>query len=239
MRTRNLEGIIISRKNIGEADKLLAIFTKEEGKIKAVARGSRKIKSRLASQIELFDTGNFQLVEGKTFNIVAGAETRAVGSRVAGDLNKFRDFSYLCEILKQILPEGVPFPELYTLTVDAMTRLQASTEPQRLIILDYFTAQLLRLSGFLPDILQCDKCGEILIEQNSYAGGICGVKCSVCAGKGDLTLKEYKLLRLFYAGGINQVLAIKGIEDYHPFLERQISPLLLEHLPNKLKSKQL
>ncbi len=239
MRTRNLEGIIISRKNIGEADKLLIIFTKEEGKVKAVARGSRKIKSRLASQIELFDTGNFQLVEGKTFNIVAGAETRAIGSRVADDLGKFRDFSYLCEILKQILPESVPFSELYTLTVNTMIRLQSASEAQRLVILDFFTAQLLKLSGFLPDILQCDKCGEVLTEQNNYEGGINGVSCDVCSKKNNLKLEEYKLLRLIYLGKINQFLAIKGIEDFHSFFDRQISPLLLEHLPNKLKSKQL
>lgn len=239
MRSRNVEGIITSRKNIGEADKLLTIFSKEEGKIKAVARGSRKIKSRLASQIELFDIGTFQLVEGKTFNIVAGAETKAVGSRVAGNLNLFRDFAYLCEILIQILPESVPFPELYALTVDITARLQSANDSQRLILLDYFTVQVLKLSGFLPDILHCSKCSQPLTEQEQYEGGIYGVKCKNCSVKFNLTLGEYKLLKLVYLGNINQIISIKEIEKFHPFLERQINPLLLEHLPNKLKSKQL
>jgi len=74
--TRNYrtEGIILKRLNLGETDRILTIFSKYHGKIKAIAKGVRRLKSRKGGSLELFNHVSLYLAEGKNFDIITDVE---------------------------------------------------------------------------------------------------------------------------------------------------------------------
>lgn len=105
-----VEGIVLSRRNFAEADKIITLFTREQGKIKVVAKGIRRIKSRRAPHLELFNHVSLVLHKGKTFHIVTEAKTI---SKIAVDLKIAAYLFYLCEVFDKILPEHQPHEEIF------------------------------------------------------------------------------------------------------------------------------
>lgn len=240
MATKTVRAIVLSRKNFGEADRLLSFFSKEEGKIKVVARGSRKIKSKMASHIEPFSIGNYFLAEGKTFQILAGAEAVKNSENLIKNLELYQDASYICEILDMTLPEQMPNIKLFNLASQALTFLSNSDESKRGIILRYFEYQLLANSGLAASFEACHKCSNKLELQDFYAGGIEGIYCKNCIpDKKTMSLEIVKILRLFEKKDLSDILKIKGIEQYSSELQGMIKPSLYDILPRAPKSKIL
>jgi len=75
MRSYKTEGIVLKRINYGEADRILTIYTKRHGKIRAIAKGVRKLTSRKAGSLELFNNVVLFLVKGKNLDIITEAQT--------------------------------------------------------------------------------------------------------------------------------------------------------------------
>ncbi|HFQ94137.1 MAG TPA: DNA repair protein RecO, partial [Anaerolineae bacterium] len=73
-RTFRTEAIVIKRRNFGEADRLLTLFSREQGKIRAIAKGARKPQSRKTGHVELFMRSKFLMAKGKDLNIITQAE---------------------------------------------------------------------------------------------------------------------------------------------------------------------
>lgn len=112
-RTYKTEGIIIKRINFGEADKILTIFTKENGKIVVIAKGIRKITSKRKGLLELFNRNNYFLAKGKNFDIIT--EVEALGSFLSVETNfeKLGRIYYFCEAIDRLTAERVDENEIY------------------------------------------------------------------------------------------------------------------------------
>lgn len=147
MRSYKTEGIIIKRKNFGEADRILTVFTKNHGKIKIVAKGVRKISSRRSSHVELLNQSILTIHDGK-IPILTEAETIKHYSILKNDLKKCGFAFYICELIDGLLAEHQENCAVFSLTQDVLARLQTDPAPWKLI--SKFEGDLLTNLGFWP-----------------------------------------------------------------------------------------
>lgn len=147
MRSYKTEGIIIKRKDFGEADRILTVLTKNQGKIKVVAKGVRKISSRRASHVELLNQSILTIHDGK-MPILTEAETIKHYSILKSDLEKCGFAFYICELIDGLLAEYQENRSAFNLMQDALIRLQTETKPWNLI--SKFEQDLLVSLGFWP-----------------------------------------------------------------------------------------
>lgn len=228
----------MSRKNIGEADRLLTAFSEDFGKIRLVARGSRRIKSKLAPHIEPFLLTNLEFVEGKTFYVLTGAERAASDSKSFDNLDDYRTISYLYELTDLAFQEREPSPEIFNLLSEISRRDFRSTDEA--LVCRYFELKLLSVLGFRPDLFRCKKCGKELLEREYYTGDFEGLYCDNCKGRGFKVSKNaLKALRLMSREPLNSFLKVSNISTLNPELEKIITPYLYEALPRKPRSLQL
>ena len=152
IRTYKTEGIILKRSNFGEADRLLTVFTKHYGKIRCRAPGIRKIISRKAPHLELFNLSTIFLVQGKNMDIVTEAVTINNFSRFKKNLDKVKIAYYLCELVDALCPEKQENREVFELLNQALGILSCggSTSMEVEPLKDNFANQLLWFLGYLP-----------------------------------------------------------------------------------------
>lgn len=147
MRTFKTEGIVIKRKNYGEADRILTIFTKNKGKISVIAKGVRKISSRRSSHIELLNLGVFNLHEGR-MPILTEVETLNHHSGLKSDLEKAGYAFYVCELVDGLLPEHQENRAVFSLLQQVFYDLEITPDPRKRI--KKFEEELIVLLGFWP-----------------------------------------------------------------------------------------
>jgi DNA repair protein RecO (recombination protein O) len=136
------EGIILKRTNYGEADRILTIYTKHYGKIKAIAKGVRKITSRKGGNLELFNHCTLFLARGRNLDIVTEVQLLDSFPRLGRSLAKTADAFYIVELVDQLTPEGQVNRRVFASLLAALDG-RASTEE--------FEVDLLRRLGFWSD----------------------------------------------------------------------------------------
>ena len=173
MVSRKLSGFIIKRTNFGESDKILTLFTKEEGKIKVIAKGTRKMKSKFSGHTELMSKANFVISKGKTFGIVTEVdlEENFVGLNL--NLKNLKNLYFIIEVIEKSLPEKYPAPELFKLYNDCFYGYKKTGKDE--LIKLYFISHFLRISGQFPHIKRCVKCSERPIGKYFFSNMACGV----------------------------------------------------------------
>ena len=150
MRTYKTEGIVLKRSNFGEAEKLLTIFTKHYGKIRVRAPGIRKITSRKAPHLELFNLATIFLVTGKSMDIVTEAQTLNNFSSLKKDLQKVGLAYYFCELVDSLCPERQENREAYELLTKSLKELESIHYNDINHCSEDFTNQILWSLGYLP-----------------------------------------------------------------------------------------
>lgn len=240
MASKNIEGIILSRTSFGEADRILTVFSKDDGKTKILAKGSRKIKSKLAPHIEPFSVGNYFVVEGKSFYILTGAEATEQNEAIMGDLEIYKDACYVSELLSMTLFEDIPNPKLYRIAKEVFLNLPKYDPAEREMILRFFEYKLLESAGYLPNFHLCVKCGKKLSEEDSYEGNFEGVKCKDCGvGEKKVSKTFVKIIRFFQENELDAVLKLKGIGEYNGELRDILLPFLYDILPKTPRARNL
>lgn len=149
MRSYKVEGIILKRSNFAETDKIVTVFTKRLGKIKVLAKGVRRIHSRRAPHLEMFNHVELVLHNGKTFDSVT--EVRVIDDYPVpkADLKLSSYLFYLSEVLDKILPEHQPHPEIFVSLLSTLSNLSdlgANSQEQ----VKKFVVQLVWDLGYLP-----------------------------------------------------------------------------------------
>lgn len=146
------EGVILKRFNYGEADRILTIYTKYRGKIRAIAKGVRKITSRKGGNVELFNHCVLFLAEGRNLDIVTEAQVVGSFSRLSDDLEKTAAGFYLVELIDQLTPDGQVNRQVFNLLVGALNELLITDCPSPAATRS-FEVELLKLLGFWSETL--------------------------------------------------------------------------------------
>ncbi|MFZ5845112.1 MAG: DNA repair protein RecO, partial [Patescibacteria group bacterium] len=139
------------RRGIGEADRVLTVFTKEYGKLRLLAKGVRRISSRRAPHLELFSQVELTIHKGQTWDVISEASSNYLGNQLSNSLEKMT-LAYFCgELVDRLLPEHQEHREIYYLLLDALNQIGKITRPDDWEPLaEAFANTLLWDLGYLP-----------------------------------------------------------------------------------------
>jgi len=147
-KTYSSEGIILSRKNYGEADRILTVFSKNYGKVTLLAKGIRKLISKKRGHLEIFSEVKFSAVSGKGFDILTEAVTINNFNSLRSNLNQVTLAYYFCEVLNKITKEGEKHDELFELLSKSLKKLETAINLKTLR--KDFVVKLLIELGYWP-----------------------------------------------------------------------------------------
>ena len=146
MRTYKSEGIIIKRRNIGEADKIVTLFTKDRGKIQAKAKGIRRITSKRASSLDLLNTCRVAFYKGPGMALVTEVESINSHESVKKNLERVYTAYHFCELIDGLCAEEQENEKVYELLIETLEKLPKEKKLKELI--QAFEIQLLTYLGF-------------------------------------------------------------------------------------------
>lgn len=146
MRTLRVDGIILKRQNVGEADRILTILTKELGKIQVKAKGVRKIASKRASHIEPLNVCTLSLYKGHALPVLTEVVTQESFPLLKGDLEKIGFAYHLCELVDGLCPPQEENTKVFSLLHDVLKRMEYEKELAPLI--HEFEVSLLTTLGY-------------------------------------------------------------------------------------------
>ncbi len=178
-RTFRSEAIVLKRTDFGEADRLLTLYGREQGKFKAIAKGARKPQSRKTGHVELFMRSNFLFAKGKNLDIITQAEMVEAYSALRDDLVRMTYASYAVELLDRFTVEEDKHLGLYRLLAEALGWF--ATHDDLLLVARYYEVRLLSHTGFQPQLFTCLSCGEAIEDQDQFfSAELGGLLCPNC-----------------------------------------------------------
>ncbi len=192
-----VSAVVLRHKDWGEADQLLTLYTRERGKLRAAAKGARKITSRKAGHLQPFTYVNLQLAQGRDLMIVTQAETVNAFLGIGADLTKTGYASYVIELLDRFVYEDDGGnPGVFKMLVETLERVEK--EADAWTALRYYEMRLLDHVGFRPQLFECANCGrEILPEDQFFSASSGGAICPRC-GEGIQNLMKISIETLKY-----------------------------------------
>lgn len=146
MRNLKTEGVVIKRNNIGEADKILTVFTKNEGKISIKANGIRRVPSRRSAHVELLNHSHMTLYVGLRLPILTEVQTISTFSEIKEDLTKVGFAYHICELIDGLLPERQENRTVFFLLCNTLSTL--NTQCDTVLTVHEFEVELLTLLGY-------------------------------------------------------------------------------------------
>lgn len=234
----NVQAIVLRRRPLGEADKVLTLFTREMGKLSAVARGARKPTSKLAGSTETCVQARFHLAPGRTFWIVTQASVERARARLHRLLMNAATAIYACELVDRLLEENVPDEDLFNLLAGTLDELETTEHPTWTLC--RFENALMIQQGYSPELETCTRCGKpIEGETIAFLPQMGGTLCQSCArmvpGTVRLSRTAWLVWRLLNAG----VQTDFPGEEFSKELEQAVHLHLRYHLDREMTSTQV
>ncbi len=239
-RSYRLTGLVIRRRDYGEADRLITLLTPTQGKVVLIAKGARKITSRKAGHLELFTHVRVQVAQARTWDIITQAETLHAYPRLRGNLRRTGHAYYVAELLDHFAAEGETDHPLFDLALETFGYLNSSNN--LLIVSRWFEAHILRITGFQPQLYICPVCGEPLrVDVTNYwvpAEG--GVVCPTCGatkkGSRPLPPRVLKVMRFLHTATFERASTLPWRSDVLLELEEFMRMYLRHVLERDLRS---
>jgi len=235
-RVYRTEGIVLKAYNYGEADRILTLITPNNGKLRAVAKGVRKTKSRMSGHLDLFTRSTLFVARGRQLDIVTQAETIDNFRGVREDLWRSTYCHYVAELLDGFSAEALPNYPLYTLAVQTFRRL--ATSPNCDLVARAFELQLLDHTGYRPQLHRCLGCeSTIQPEGNRFSAKLGGILCPLCAsmdaGAPAISSRSLKALRNLQVNE-EAMLRLPELEDD---VRREVGARLSEYVAYRLEAQ--
>lgn len=198
-RSYRTESIVLRRYDSGEADRIVTLFTPEFGKLRVVARGIRKPKSKLASLVETFTHSSLLLGRGHNMDVVAQGEVLNAFTPLKSNLERSGCAFYVAELVSRFTADHAETRVLFDLLANTLNSL--CTEVRMGFLLRHFDMNLLQCVGYRPNLHRCVTCNARLKPESNYfspSGG--GVLCPACFGSEPvsrpISVNAIKALRL-------------------------------------------
>ncbi len=238
-RNYQTEAIIIKRTKLGEADRILTLYTPHLGKIQAVAKGVRRPKSKLAGHLELLTHSQVWLAKGRNLDTITGSQTITSFLALKTDLWLTSCALYAAELVNQFTAEHVENYPLFKLLLETLEHL--CEEGGRELILRYFEMKLLEEVGYRPQLEHCVSCSAALLPiTNSFSPSAGGVVCRACAEKEfptyPLSVSALKVLRFLQRNDYQTVRRLKIDAALSSELESVMQGYLRYLLEREVKS---
>ena len=228
-RSFRVEAIVLRHSDWGEADRLVTLFTREHGKVRAVAKGARKMRSRKAGHLEPFTRVSLLLALGRSMYIITQAEAMDAHLALREDLTLIGYASALAELTDRFTIEEEENISLFRLLADSLRRLDQGVDP--LLTSRYFEIRLLDLMGYRPKLTECVGRGEEIQPEDQFISAARGgVVCPRCAkdvpGVRPISMDALKYLRHFQRSSFSEA----SRANIAPPVQRELEAILNHYL---------
>lgn len=241
-RTYRVEAIVLRRVDFGEADRVLVLFTRERGKLAVVAKGVRRISSRMAGHLELFTQSDLQLAKGANLDVVTQAETRNPFRALREDLTRTSTAYLVAELADALSEEGVEQPEVYDLMAATLRALGTTDDPR--LVVAHYQLRLLDVTGFRPVLQRCVGCDRALVPgRNAFSASLGGALCPDCAphepSARPIDSDALKALRNLQRAGLPGSVQFRMSEQVMREVERTLREVVERHTERRLRTPDL
>jgi DNA repair protein RecO (recombination protein O) len=181
-RTLRVEAVVLRHSDWGEADRMLVLYTREAGKLRAIAKGARRLRSRKAGHLEPFTRVTLMLARGRDLWIVTQAQTVEAYLPLREDLLRTGYAAYVVELLDRFTYEEGENPSLYALLHTTLERINSAEDIY--LAVRYYELRLLDLLGFRPELFHCTICRRVIQPVDQFfSAALGGAVCPDCAGR--------------------------------------------------------
>ena len=196
-------GVVLRTYKLGEADRIVVLLTAAHGKVRAVAKGVRKTKSRFGGRLEPLSHLSLLLYQGRELDVVSQVETIDSPGPLLSDLDRLTQGLALVEAVDQVALDREPVPALYRMLVGALRTLEERPWP---LVVPAFYWKLLAAEGVRPELDACVTCGgtAALVAFDMNEGG---VLCRTCRRGRPVSEDALRLTRMILGGQMNAALA--------------------------------
>lgn len=187
------EGIVLKGMPLGDRDRLISVYSQDYGRLRLVARGIRKMSSKLSGHLDTFNRVFVNISSGNSIDSISGGEVVETFSELKRDLKITARAFYVVELTDDFVADESPNEELYTLLLAILRELEllarsVSESNQHVdgkeemeLLMRFFELNLLINSGYAPELNTCVLCNQPLSKEgNGYSvemGGIIGTTC--------------------------------------------------------------
>jgi DNA repair protein RecO (recombination protein O) len=241
--TFETEAVVLKQFDLGESDRLITLYTKEKGKLKAVARGARKGTKSRSGLVLPFSYHNFILYKGRSLAKINHIDSIALNSNLREDLEFMAYASVISEYIERAGLEDEADEALFSLLVVILEKMNQSSRDELFFYLCIFEAKLLLLLGVKPEIENCTICGTKMNLKGKTAFSIKsgGSVCEDCLDKqvndyNYLTLNQMRALYKIIFAEIGQLKPEFYSESLLVTIENLTEKFLAYHLDLKPKS---
>jgi DNA repair protein RecO (recombination protein O) len=212
-RVYRTEALVLRRQDFGEADRIITLYSAAHGKVRAIAKGARRPKSRVGGHVELFTHVKALVAQGRNLDIITQAETVRPFAAIRDDLWVAASACYCAELVDRLTEERLDNQAVFDLLLKQLTYLDQSAhrpapgspgagpDPEIELSLRAFELRLLGHLGYAPELFRCIQCGEPLRpgdNRMSPSGG--GTLCPGCSpshpGARLVSVNAIKAMRL-------------------------------------------
>ena len=231
--------VVLRQRRLGDTDKIITLYTANYGKLDAVAKGVRRVTSRLAGHVEPLNHGSYLLAHGRNLDIITQAQTIETFEPLRDDLGRLSHALYAAELVDRWTEERSENVALYQLLLDTLRRLSQRDDQD--LVLRFFEMALLVQLGYRPELRQCVVCGRPLeAVANAWAPGAGGVVCPRCQPGQEalrpLSVNALKLLRLLQSGRFGELTRLRIVPELAAELERHLRDAIHYALEREVRS---
>jgi len=226
--------VVLRTYKLGEADRIVVLLTEQHGKVRAVAKGVRKTKSKFGARLEPMSHVQLLLSQGRELDIVSQADSVESLAPLVGDLDHLTAGISVLEAADQMALEREPNPRLYRMVVGA---LRTIAERGGSLVVPAFYWKLLAAEGVRPELDVCVRCGEQgpLVAFDMDQGG---VLCRTCRTGAAISDPALELMRMILGGRLNDALAAPPSKVTHEVMAHA-TRALEHHIERRLRSVAL
>ncbi|HEY8987529.1 MAG TPA: DNA repair protein RecO [Candidatus Limnocylindrales bacterium] len=234
-RRYSTDAIVLSRFDYGEADRILTLITPGSGKLKAIAKGIRRPKSRLGGSLEPFAELHVALARGRTFEVVTEVSVGHAWLNLRDSLESAATAWYLAELADRSLEERHAAEPVYALLRRAYELLDAGMAPGR--VARWYEMHLADELGVRPEVDRCVECDRALEVDGRFrwVPPLGGVLCETCPGppheRTGLSLDALKLLKAYQRQDVEAIAALRLVAA----TEREVETALRDFLRHVLE----
>jgi DNA repair protein RecO (recombination protein O) len=172
---------VLRTQKLGEADRIITLLTRRSGRVRAVAKGVRRTKSRFGARLEPFTHVDVMIHPGRSLDVITQAEViRPYGAPLAGDYPRYTAGTAMLETAERFTPmEKEPALRQFLLLIGGLRALGETGEEPRepRLVLDAFLLRSLAVAGYAPALGECARCGAVALPAGgagAAAGGDTG-----------------------------------------------------------------
>jgi len=241
-RVYKTEAIVLRTMDLGEADRVLTVLTPRLGKLRVIAKGVRRPRSRIGGALQPFSDVQLVLAVGRTWDVVTSSSLEDPHLGLRNDLHSTAAAWYVVELADRFSEGAADSHEAFRLLAQALSALDAGGEVAREVVARWFELALLDATGFRPELGRCLECGAAIEpEGNEFSPVGGGVLCPHCRntalGTRPVSADALKILRHLQRSPLVGVLRLRVTPALHREVERILHATVSAVIERELRSR--